>query len=194
MFKDPHKNTSIRQYSLNPLLLFPPFAYGDPLSFDEKSAGRPAYRFAVKYGKDAAPAPGKDGRFVIEIQAGGIDGGQTYRPLRYFALGGMDVTVFNGGRQLAAFTVDRHLKLGYDTSSYGALDAINSDVPHFVAPLDEQSDVFRMGAVIPADWLEQAGYDWSQEGRISVTILSIWHGTIRGHGHRVEFPLAARES
>ena len=101
----------------------------------------------------------------------------------------LEINVFNGGEQLGEYTINRHLKLGYDTSSYDALDEYDQRVPHFSAPLGEQEDVYRMGAVLPARWLKTMNYDWSKPGSISIRVSSIWDGYLDGHSEVVEIPL-----
>ena len=188
-YPDPDSGKSIRKYSLNPLLLFPPFGYGDPHTHQREESGVPVYQFVID--PDAINAPGKrsDGSLEIEIHSGSLGPDGTYQPVRYFALNSLEINVFNGGEQLGEYTINRHLKLGYDTSSYDALDEYDQRVPHFSAPLGEQEDVYRMGAVLPARWLTTMNYDWSKPGSISIRVSSIWDGYLDGHSEVVEIPL-----
>ena len=191
LFNDPDKGSSIRKYAVNPLLLFPPFAYGDPRTNEADKNGTHAYRFAVDRGSVVAPTKDSDGRFRIEIHAGGASGDGSPSANRYFALNAMDVSVLNGGKNLGSFTLDRHRKLGYDTLSYKRLDSPDESVPHFSAPLGEQQDVFRIDAVLPAEWLDDMDYDWSKPGSLSIKLSSIWDGYLDGHILAVEIPLGA---
>ena len=189
LFSDPDKGQNIRDYSLNPLLLFPPFDYASPYAHPLGENGVPAYQFVVDESEIVAPRKRKDGRVRIEMHSGGTTDSGAYVATRYFALNAMKITVVNDAETLTTFTVDRHRKLGYDTSSYGDLDEINEKIPHFAAPLNEQGDVFRMDAVIPARWLKKIDYDWSKSGSVSIEISSIWDGYLDGHSQTVEIPL-----
>lgn len=190
-FPDPDSGTNIRKYSLNPLLLFPPFGYGDPHAHQMESDSPPVYRFVIDSKTVSAPTKRRDGSFQIAIHAGGMSAAGTFSATRYFALNAMEITVFNDGKQLGEYTVDRHRKLGYDTSSYEKLDGYDERYPHFSAQLGEQGDVYQMGAVIPARWLKKMNYDWSKPGSISIRITSIWDGYLAGHSQTVEIPLQA---
>jgi hypothetical protein len=177
---------------LNPLLLFPPFEYGNPQGRTVDEDGVPAYQFSINPQTIAPPTRRKDGHFQIEIHSGGLAEDGTYTATRYFALNAMHVTVSNGGQELASYSIDRQQKLGYDTSSYKTLDNPDESKPHFYAPLDEQGDVYQMQAVIPARWLKKIDYDWSMAGSISVRVASIWDGYLDGHFESFEIPLDAR--
>jgi len=190
-FSDPDSGKSIRKYSLNPLLLFPPFGYGDPYTHQQKEQGVPVYQFVVDSEAITAPTKRRDGSIEIEVHSGLVASDGTVVPTRYFALNAMQISVYNDGEMLGEYMVDRHLKLGYDTSSYDKLDAYDERVPHFSAPLGEQDDVYRMGAVLPARWLKKMNYDWSKSGSISIRISSIWDGYLSGHSELVEIPLSA---
>jgi len=189
LFSDPDKGQNIRDYSLNPLLLFPPFDYASPYVHSIRENGVPAYQFVVDESEIVAPKKRRDGRVQIEMHAGGTTDSGAFAALRYFALNAMQITIVNDAEILTTFTVDRHRKLGYNTSSYGDLDEVNEAIPHFAAPLDEQGDIFRMEAIIPARWLKKVGYDWSKSGSISIVISSIWDGYLDGHRQVIEIPL-----
>jgi hypothetical protein len=192
LFGDPDKGTNIRRYALNPLLLFPPFVYADPRQHRVGEDGVHAYRFEIDPQSIVPPDRRGDGHFQIEIGAGGLSTDGAYTATRYYALNSIQITVFNGGEKLATYTIDRHQKLGYDTSSYEELDNPDDSKPHFHAPLDEQGDVYQMQAVIPARWLGSIDYDWSMSGSIAVRVASIWDGYLDGHSYAFEFPLEAR--
>lgn len=113
----------------------------------------------------------------------------SYRPTRYFALSAMKIVIHNDARKLATNIVDRHLKSGYDTSTFASLDVPDESKPHFDPPLGEQRDVFRMNAVVPASWLDGLRYDWSKSGSLSITVSSIWDGLHQGHSHLIRIPL-----
>lgn len=191
-FADPDKGTNIRKYALNPLLLFPPFEYADPHAHQPGKIGMAAYQFVINPQSLVPPTRRKDGRFQIEIHAGGLSSKGAYIPTRYFALNAMQLTVFNDGRELATYTIDRHQKLGYDPSSYKQLDEPDDSKPYFYAPLNEQGDLYQMQAVIPAKWLKRINYDWSKAGSVSVRVASIWDGYLDGHFHAFEIPLAVK--
>ena len=192
VYGDANKGTNIRKYSVNPLLLFPPFEYADPQTHQIESSGVPAYRFFINQKSIVPPSRRKVGHFQIEIHAGGVVADGSYSATRYFALNAMHVKVFNDGSELASYTLDRHQKLGYDPSSYEALDNPDEDRPYFDAPLGEQSDVFLMGAVLPKRWFKDIGYDWSKEGSVSVKVSSIWDGFLDGHHLSIDIPLAGK--
>lgn len=104
----------------------------------------------------------------------------------------MQVTVFNDGKRLASHTLDRQRKLGYDQTSYDGLDNPDENLPYFDAPLDEQGDVFLMGAVLPKRWFKNLDYDWSKDGSVSVRVSSIWDGSLDGHYLELEIPLKSK--
>ncbi|MGA9574482.1 MAG: hypothetical protein WBS20_11105 [Lysobacterales bacterium] len=191
VFPDPQKGTNIRKYSLNPLLLFPVFEYGDPRTHQTGVSGLPVYRFVIDEDTIVAPRKGQDGKFEIAINAGGLTTDGSFAVTRYFALNSMQVTVFNDGRELATHTLDRDRRLGYDPSSYDGLDNPDVSRPYFDAPLGEQGDVYTIGAVLPERWLEDIGYDWSKDGSMEVKIGSIWDGSFKGHSKTFEIQLKA---
>jgi hypothetical protein len=106
-------------------------------------------------------------------------------------LNGLDVVLTNNSSYLASYRVDRHRKLGYSTKSYDLMDSPNLSVPHFLAPLGEQDDVFMMTVVLPKVWFEKNRYDWSKTGSVSIDISSIWKGYSEGHSHSLTIPLPA---
>ena len=189
LFGDPDKGTNIRKYAFNPLLLFPPFDYADPYTHRIEENGVPAYQIVADAESVTPPTRRKNGRVQIEIHAGGSSADGAFVATRYFALNGMQVVVSNGGKELGSYTVDRHRKLGYDTSSYEQLDGLDKNNPHFSAPLGEQDDVFRMEAVVPASWLKSINYDWSKTGSISIELSSIWDGYLNDHTLSISIPL-----
>ena len=190
-YPDPDSGESIRKYALNPLMLFPPFAYGDPYMHQQEENDVPAYRFVVEPAAIQVPGKRRDGSIDIEIHSGSVGPGGEFLPVRYFALNALDIVVFNDGKKLGEYTVNRNLRAGYDTSSYKALDEYDERVPHFSAPLGEQGDIYRMSAVIPARWLRKMDYDWSKPGSVSVRVSSIWDGYLDGHSETVEIALNA---
>lgn len=192
VFPDANKGSNIRKYSLNPLLLFPPFEYGDPQSHQIEPSGVPAYQFVIDQKTIFPPSKRKNGQFQIAIHAGGLSADGSYTTTRYFALNAMHVTVFNDGKELAAFTLDRHQKRGYDTSSYEGLDNPDKHRPYFYAPKDEQGDIFLMDAVLPKRWFKEIHYDWSKDGHVSVKVSSIWDATLDGHYLTIDIPLPAK--
>lgn len=189
VFSDPNKGSNIRKYSINPLLLFPVFDYGDPRTHRVTASGQPAYRFVIDPDTIVAPGEGRDGKFQIAIESGGLSADGTYSATGYFALNSMKVTVFNGGAELATHTLDRDRRLGYDPSSYEGLDNPDRGRPYFDAPLDAQANVYRIGAVLPGSWFEAIGYDWSKGGSVTVTIAGVWDGSLEGHNTRFEISL-----
>lgn len=191
LFADPDKGMNIRKYALNPLLLFAPLDYANPDELDATAKGKSVYRFVIDPDSIIRPSKRKNGEFQIQITSSAVDTIGRVTPLRYFALNAMHITVHNGGETIGTFTVDRHRKLGYDVASYEGLDEEDPRIPHFAAPLNEQGDVFRMGAVLPARWFRELQYDWSKPGRVSVTVASIWQGYLDGHSHSFEIPLGA---
>jgi hypothetical protein len=192
VFLDANKGANIRKYSLNPLLLFPAFEYGDPESHQTESSGVPAYQFVIDQETIVPPSRRKDGHFQIEIHAGGLSADGSYSATRYYALNALHVAVFNDGKELAAYTLDRHQKLGYDTSSYDGLDNPDDHRPYFDPPLDEQGDVFLMEALLPKRWFKEMDYDWSKDGSVSIKVSSIWDGSLEGHHLTFDIPLTAR--
>ncbi len=64
--------------------------------------------------------------------------------------------------------------------------------PYFDAPLDEQGDVYLMGAVLPKRWFDDIHYDWSRDGSVSVKISSIWDGSPDPHHLKIDIPLTAK--
>ena len=92
------------------------------------------------------------------------------------------------------YRVDRHRKSGYATKSYDLMDNPNRSIPHFLAPLGGQGDVFRMKVVLPKTWFEENQYDWTKDGSVSIDISSIWKGLSEGHNHSLTIPLAAANS
>lgn len=191
LFKDPNKGSNIRNYALNPLLLFPPFEYAAPQSHEMVANRMPAYQFFVDESSIVAPGKKSDGQFVLQIYAGGWSANDRFLATRYFALNGLDVLLTNDFKQLASYRIDRHRKSGYSTGSYELMDNPNPSVPHFLAPLGEQEDVFRMTVVLPRVWFEKNQYDWSENGSVSIDISSIWKGYAEGHNHSLTIPLPA---
>jgi len=191
LFKDPNKGDNIRNYALNPLLLFPPFEYADPRSYAMGAKHWPAYMFKVHESHIRTPGKGKDGGIVLQIYSGGLSAEGEFLVSRYFALNGLDVVLTNDGKQLGTFRVDRHRKLGYSTKSYESLDNPNKSAPYFLAPLGEQGDVFNMAVVLPTTWFEEKKYDWSKDGSVSIQVSSIWDGYLDGHNHSLTIPIPA---
>lgn len=190
LFKDPNKGSNIRNHALNPLLLFPKFEYADPQSYEMTESHLPAYKFIVDESSIVAPSRKKDGHFMLQIHSGGWSGDK-YLATRYFALNGLDIVLTNSSSYLASYRIDRHRKLGYDTKSYDLMDNPNLSVPHFLAPLGEQEDVFEMKVILPKVWFEKNQYDWSKDGSVSIDISSIWKGYLEGHNHSLTIPLSA---
>jgi len=189
LFKDPNKGTNIRNYALNPLLLFPQFEYADPQSHEMAANSVPAYKFVVDKSSIVAPSRDKDGQFDLQIHSGGWSADDKYLATRYFALNGLDIVLTNNSSYLASYRIDRHRKSGYSTESYDLMDNPIQSVPHFLAPLGEQEDVFKMTIVLPKVWFEQNHYDWSKNGSVSIDISSIWKGYSEGHSHSFTIPL-----
>lgn len=189
VFLNAKKGTNIRKYSLNPLIIFPAFQYANPETYEIGMSGLPAYHFVVSGDNIVAPTENGDGKFLVEIPAGGLSAQGAYVPSRYFALNAIQVRVNNNGRELAGFNLNRDQRLGYDTSSYQALDTPDTTKPYFNAPLDEQNDVYRMEVVLPKSWFREIGYDWSGQGSVSIRLSSVWDGYLDGHYHDVEIPL-----
>lgn len=193
VFADPKKGANIRNYSINPLLLFPAFDYGNPRAHQIEDTGVPAYRLVINQDTIVAPTNNKDGKFRIEIHAGGFSADGAWMVTRYYALNAMHVTVQNDGGKLADFVLDRQQKQGYDASSYNALDNPDTSRPYFDAPLDEQGDVFLVDAVLPSTWFGDLQYDWSQSGSVFVKVSSVWDGYLDGHYTMIEIPMAVEQ-
>lgn len=191
LFDDPNRGLNIRNYSVNPLLLFPPFEYADPQSHEIGNGQLPAYTFVVDESNIVAPGEDNDGHIILEIHSGGWSANDEYLVTRYFALNSLDVVLANNTRHLASYRVDRQRKSGYSTESYDLMDNPNRSIPHFLAPLGEQGDVFRMKVVLPTAWFEKKQYDWSKDGSVSIDISSIWKGFSEGHSHSLTIPLTA---
>jgi hypothetical protein len=186
----PNTGQYIRDYSMNPLFLFTPFEYADPYSYRIADNGVPVYQFVVPPGEIVPPTKRNDGMINIEIHSGSVAPDGEFEALRYFALNAMQVAVFNDGEEIGSYTIDRHQKLGYETSSNDQLDNPDKKKPHFLAPLDEQGDVFEMTGVVPARWLKKLKYDWSKPGKVSIRVSSIWDGYLQGHSKTIEIPLS----
>jgi hypothetical protein len=193
LFGDPNKGSNIRDYSLNPLLLFPPFEYASPLSHDISAGQAPVYTFFVTEAGVTIPSQEKDGAFLLYIASGGKTADGELARIRYFVLNGLDIVVNNGGKQLAAFKIDRHRKLGYDTKSYDSMDNPNRSIPHLVAPLGEQGDVYKVAVVLPAAWFGEKQYDWSKPGSVEIEISSIWSDYFDGHSSSLTIPIPVAE-
>jgi len=193
-FLNPDSGKNIRKYALNPLLLFPPFGYGDPYMHQQDEQEIAVYQFVVPSKGIQAPTRRRDGSIGIEIHSGAKESNGKFVPTRYSALNGLQIAVYNDGEILGRYAIDRHRRLGYDTSSYEKLDNYDQKFPHFSAPPGEQEHVYRMGAVIPARWLKKMNYDWSKPGSISIRISSIWDGYLEGHSELVEIPLDANKN
>lgn len=189
LMSKPNSGQHIRDYSVNPLLLFPPFEYADPYSYVSADGALAAYQFVINADDIVVPGKRKDGHIDIEIHSGFVTSDGAYEARRYFALNAMTVTVTNDDKQIGSYVVDRHQKLGYDTSSNVRLDKVNQTRPHFLAPLDEQGDVYRMGIVIPARWLRKLKYDWAKPGKVRIEVSSIWDGHLLGHSETIDIPL-----
>jgi hypothetical protein len=192
VFPDANKGINIRKYSLNPLLIFPAFEYGDPQSHQLEASGVPAYQFVIDPKTITPPSRRKNGHFQIEIHSGGLTADGSYSTTRYFALNAMHVTVINDGKELAEYTLDRHQKLGYVTSSYEGLDNPDKDLPYFDPPLNEQGDVFLMDVVLPKRWFKDIDYDWSKDGSVAIKVSSIWDGSLDGHHLTIDIPLTGK--
>jgi hypothetical protein len=181
VFDDPNKGANIRNYALNPLLLFPPFEYAQPQSYVKASNGLPAYEITVDESGIVVPGEGKDGQFTIRIHCGERSAEDEYTACRYFALDAVDISLFNDGKPLGSYHIDRQRKLGYKTDSYASLDTPDTSVPHFLAPLGEQGDVYEMTVILPAAWFAEKRYDRSKNGSLSIGLSSIWKGYLDGH-------------
>ena len=126
-YPDPDLGKSIRKYALNPLLLFPPFGYGDPYTHQRGENGVPVYQFVIDPEAIDAPSKRSDGSIEIEIHAGSVAPDGAFQPARYFALNSLEISVFNGGEQgdvyrMGAVLPARWLKtLNYDWSKPGSI-------------------------------------------------------------------------
>jgi len=194
LFADPNKGTNIRNYALNPLLLFPPFEYADTRSYEIGAGQLPAYQFVVNTSNIVAPTKEKNGGFALHIISGGRTAEGEQLTTRYFALNGLDITLTNDGQQVGTYRIDRHSKLGYDTSSYELLDNPNGLAPYLIAPLEEQGDVYTIAVVLPKVWLDKQEYDWSRNGTVSIEISSIWKGYLEGHSRSLTIPIPAADT
>jgi hypothetical protein len=194
LFGDPNKGGNIRNHALNPLFLFPPFEYADPQSHVLDASGVPAYKILVNESAIVAPGKGTDGQFTVRIPCGGQTADAEFSVCRYFALNALDVSIYNDGKPLETYHLDRHRKLGYNTGSYESLDTPNTTEPHFLAPLREQDDVYEMTVVLPVSWFKKIKYDWSETGLVSIELSSIWHGYLEGHELAFTIPLPAADT
>jgi len=181
LFDHPNKGASIRNYALNPLLLFPPFAYADSPS--DAAGGGPVYSIGVDESAVVLPGEGKDGQFTIRIPCAEHTAGGATRTCRYYALNAMDIQLFNGGKLVGSHQLDRQTKLGYNTDTYDLLDAPETSAPYFHAPLGVQGDVYEMAVILPAGWFDQNHYNWTEGGELSIELSSIWNGHLDGHAH-----------
>ncbi len=189
LFDNPNKGANIRNFALNPLLLFPPYTYADPQSHVIAGNGLPAYEFVVDESSIVLPAEGKDGQFTIHIQCGGRSAQDEYTACRYYALNALDILLYNDGKPQGSYHIDRDRKLGYRTESYELLDTPDTSAPYFLAPLGEQGDVYEMTVVLPAAWFTLQQYDWSRNGTVAIDISSIWNGYLEGHNQSVTLTL-----
>lgn len=184
LFDNPNKGSSIRNYALNPLLLFPPIAYANGAGAPD---GQPVYTIGVDDASIVPPAEGKDGQFVVSVSC--MQNEST--PCRYYALNALDVQLFSDGEPVASHRLDRQTKAGYRTESYDMLDAPDTSAPYFYAPLGVQADVYEMTVVLPADWFARQHYDWSKSGMLSIELSSIWQGYLDGHEYSFTIALPA---
>jgi len=191
LFDHPNKGASIRNYALNPLLLFPPFAYADSPASATGADGQPVYGIDVDEAAVVLPGKGKDGQFTVHIRCAQRTAGGAIQACRYFALNAMDIQLFNDGKLLVSHQLDRQRKLGYRTETYDLLDAPDTSAPYFHAPLGVQGDVYEMAVVLPAEWFEQNHYDWSKNGELSIDLSDIWIGYLEGHDHAFTIALPA---
>jgi len=189
LFDHPNKGTNIRNYALNPLLLFPPFAYADHRA--PGPSGSPVYSIDVDESSIVLPGEGKDGQFTVYVRCMVRGESEQNAACRYYALNALDLQLFNDGERLGGQQLDRQLKLGYDTESYDLLDAPDTSAPYFHAPLGVQGDVYQVGVVLPAQWFEQNHYNWSRRGELSIELSSIWNGHLEGHEHSFTISLPA---
>jgi hypothetical protein len=181
MYDDPDNGKNIRDFSLNPLLLFRPFVYEDPKTYKLTTNELAAYQIKFDSASLETPREKQDGYVNIQVQAGGINSEGEFEASRYFALNEVDLEVFNNGKVVGTYRINRQLKLGYDTSSYKNLDNYNMTRPYFKSPLQEQSNIYNMGLVVPSKWLKSIGYDWQKSGKIKLRAASIWDGYLDGH-------------
>ena len=189
LFADPNKGPNIRNYALNPLLLFPPFEYANPRTYTGKL---PAYQFVVDPSGIILPSKdSENGGFMLSIHARGQSADGQPFATRYFVLNSLEFVLRNGDRQLDVFRIDRHRKLGYDTTSYQLMDNPNRSLPHMITPVGEQGDVYKTGVFLPRAWFEKNQYDWSKDGSVSVRISSIWADYLDGHSHSLTIRLPA---
>jgi len=191
LFDHPNKGQNIRDYALNPLLLFPPFEYADPRATATGTGDQPVYSIDVDESSIVLPGQGKDGQFTIHIRCTERIAGGKATACRYYALNAMDMRLFNDGKQLGSHHLDRQTKQGYQTGSYDLLDSPDTSAPYFFAPLGVQGDVYEMDVVLPAGWFDRQHYDWSENGKIAVDLSSIWNGYLEGHGHAFTIALPA---
>lgn len=181
MYDDPDKGQNIRDFSFNPLLLFKPFVYQDPTTFTLSESNIAAYKISFDESSLQRPTEKQDANIDVQLVAGGINSKGTFKATRYFALNEVTITVFNDNKLMGSYVINRHLKLGYNTSSYSKLDNYDTKRPYLDSPLNEQSDVYKMGVVVPSKWLASIGYNWQKPGKIEMRAASIWDGYIDGH-------------
>jgi hypothetical protein len=191
MYDDPDKGQNLRDFSLNPLLLFQAFVYQDPSTFTLTDNNISAYKISFDKSSLTKPQVKLDASIDIQLKAGGINAQGNFEATRYFALNEVSIKVFNGDEVIGAYIINRHLKLGYNTSSYTKLDNYNLNFPYLDSPLQEQSDIYKMGVVVPAKWLKKIGYDWQKSGKIEMRAASIWDGYLEGHYQSFEFNIDA---
>lgn len=191
MYDDPDKGQNIRDFSLNPLLLFTPFFYEDPSTFKLTGNNYAAYKMYFDSSSLKIPNAAQDAFVNIQVKAGGINSEGDFEATRYFALNEVSLKVFNKGALIGSYTINRHLKLGYDTSSYKKLDNYNTALPYLKSPLQEQSDIYNMGLVMPSKWLASMGYDWQKPGKIELRVSSIWDNYLDGHHETFELNIDA---
>jgi len=191
MFNHPNKGANIRDYALNPLLLFPPFEYADRRAPVTGHDGLPVYAIVVDESAIIPPGKGKDGQFTVRIQCTVEAAQDETGACRYYALNAVDIRLFNDGRLMGSHLLDRQTKQGYRTASYELLDAADTSAPYFYAPLGVQGDIYQMAVVLPAGWFERNHYDWSKSGRLSIDLSSIWKGHLEGHDHAFTIALPA---
>jgi len=191
LFDHPNKGQNIRDYALNPLLLFPPFEYAGSQTQAPRSNGSPVYSIDVDESSVVLPGKGKDGQFTIHIPCVEHTAGGETRACRYYALNAMDIRLVNEGELVVSHRLDRQTKQGYRTGSYDLLDAPDTSAPYFHAPLGVQGDVYEIVVVLPADWFDRHHYDWSKSGQLSVELSSIWMGFLEGHDQAFTIALPA---
>lgn len=191
LFDHPNKGASIRDYALNPLLLFPPFGYADPQAPVTGDNGLPVYAIGVDESTIVPPGKGKDGQFTVRIRCIEHTANAETRACRYYALNALDMQLFNDGKLVGSHLLDRQTKQGYRTDSYELLDVPDTSAPYFYAPLGVQGDVYEMAVVLPAVWFDQSHYDWSRVGKLSISLTSIWKSHLERHGHVFTMTLPA---